>query len=392
MFIVNYSSSQWTQISTIGNNELRAVKFFNEFTGIVVGEGGIWRSTNSGVNWVQTLSDRRINGLSFVDNNNGYAVGDSGKIYRTIDGGINWTQQGLGVTTNNLYAVCFSTNTRCNIAGVNGIILRSLNGGASWSIQGIGGPDIFSIIMNTPGEGYTFGSLSSEVVRSTVNGGTNWVTLLNITGNSCYDGTFLSNAGTLIVAGSNGRIRKTTNYGQNWSFPQSNVSIDLRAVYFIDELEGYITGNSGTILKSSNAGANWTIQISPTSNDLHDIYFIDQQTGWAVGTNGVVIKTGSPVGIQQSYSAVVSEFTLFQNYPNPFNPATDIRFYIPVSDWVRVSIYDVKGDKLAELLNGVLQAGFHRLRFETDCLPSGIYFCKLYFKGNMKVIKLVLIK
>ena len=51
------------------------------------------------------------------------------------------------------------------------------------------------------------------------------------------------------------------------------------------------------------------------------------------------------------YGDQPSEIVLYQNYPNPFNPSTQISFALPVSEHVELSIYNVSGQKVAELLN-----------------------------------------
>ncbi|MCI0448212.1 MAG: YCF48-related protein [Chlorobi bacterium] len=385
-------NAQWVQIATIGNNDLRGVKFFNEHTGIVVGQGGIWRSTNSGVNWTQVLPEQNLNALSFYDINNGFVVGDTGKIYRTYDNGLTWPRLGIGITTNNLYGVSFSTMNRCHAAGVGGIIMRTLNGGTTWSTLFWSGQDIYSVIMNYDGVGLTFGSANNEVIISTANGGTNWLTILNSPGNNCYDGTFLNNTANVLVIGNNGRIRKTTNYGLNWSFPQSNVSVNLNAVTFINASEAYIVGNSGVIIKSTDVGVNWTSQTSGTTSNLKDISFINQQIGWTVGNNGTVLRIGIPVSITKTGEVLPNEFRLYQNYPNPFNSETKIKFALPTDDFIDMSLYDITGRKVEDLLSKFLKAGFYEIHLSGNNFSSGIFFCRTNGQSHNGIIKLILIK
>ena len=55
--------AQWSQISTVQTTRLTAVNFFDSNTGVVAGYGGIWRSTNGGVNWIQVLTGPNLNSL-----------------------------------------------------------------------------------------------------------------------------------------------------------------------------------------------------------------------------------------------------------------------------------------------------------------------------------------
>lgn len=68
------------------------------------------------------------------------------------------------------------------------------------------------------------------------------------------------------------------------------------------------------------------------------------------------------------------DFVLEQNFPNPFNPSTAIRFYLPASNEVNLSVYDSQGRLINELHNGSLEAGSHEFMFDASGLPSGSYF------------------
>ena len=71
------------------------------------------------------------------------------------------------------------------------------------------------------------------------------------------------------------------------------------------------------------------------------------------------------------------QFFLDQNFPNPFNPATTIRFSIPQSQQVSLTVYNNLGKKVAELLDTRLNAGNHTVQFRGDNLSSGVYYYTL---------------
>jgi hypothetical protein len=75
-------------------------------------------------------------------------------------------------------------------------------------------------------------------------------------------------------------------------------------------------------------------------------------------------------------AGVPEAFVLDQNFPNPFNPSTTIRYGVPFRSAVRLSVYNLSGERVAELVQGTQDAGFHEARWSTD-LASGIYFCRL---------------
>ena len=86
------------------------------------------------------------------------------------------------------------------------------------------------------------------------------------------------------------------------------------------------------------------------------------------------------------------KFELFQNYPNPFNPATKIKFGIPKAGKVVLSVYNLLGQKVAELLNAELPAGYHSIIFDAGKLSSGIYIYKLKVGEYTASKKAVLLK
>jgi hypothetical protein len=86
----------------------------------------------------------------------------------------------------------------------------------------------------------------------------------------------------------------------------------------------------------------------------------------------------------QNTSAVVAElraqpavFSLTQNYPNPFNPSTAINYYLPLSSYVTVKIYDELGREVQTLVDEVKPEGNYTVKFDANSLPSGVYFCRL---------------
>lgn len=79
-----------------------------------------------------------------------------------------------------------------------------------------------------------------------------------------------------------------------------------------------------------------------------------------------------PPGID-NFDTVPSQFTLFQNYPNPFNNRTVIRFGLPETSTVRVTVHDLQGRKIALLVDEKMDAGYHHVAWQAD-VSSGLYF------------------
>lgn len=86
------------------------------------------------------------------------------------------------------------------------------------------------------------------------------------------------------------------------------------------------------------------------------------------------------------------KYELAQNYPNPFNPMTTIKFGLPENSQVMLTIYNALGEKIAELINTTLEAGYHKVDFDASNLPSGIYLYKINAGNFVETRKMMLIK
>ncbi len=89
---------------------------------------------------------------------------------------------------------------------------------------------------------------------------------------------------------------------------------------------------------------------------------------------------------------VPTDYLLHQNYPNPFNPATQLRFGLPQTAQVRLTVFDVLGREVAVLVDERLPAGWHEAVFEAGDLPSGVYLYQLEAEGRMLARTMLLLK
>jgi lysophospholipase L1-like esterase len=94
----------------------------------------------------------------------------------------------------------------------------------------------------------------------------------------------------------------------------------------------------------------------------------------ASDTLGIVTTT---TGIEERKTSGPSRFMLCQNFPNPFNPVTQIRYSVPESGPVSLTVSNVLGETIATLFDGFQEAGDHRATFDGNGLSDGVYFYRL---------------
>jgi hypothetical protein len=89
---------------------------------------------------------------------------------------------------------------------------------------------------------------------------------------------------------------------------------------------------------------------------------------------------------------IPNDFGLRQNYPNPFNPSTTIRYELPKSSIVRLSVYDILGREVSVLVNGRKDPGVYEVKFDPLGLASGVYFYRLQAGDFTQTKRLLLLR
>lgn len=267
-----------------------------------------------------------------------------------------------------------------------------------------------------------------DIITQKINssGATSWIKRFDVLGNSTdYTKSIgIDNNNNVYITGissmgsvTNGVAIKYNNqgdlvwyktYGYNESGSYTNVFskglVDISGNLFIT---GYYLSNAQNFnintLKYNSAGdLQWNITYNGTANDtdqavtslFDDGKIVITGTSENTGTNFdiVTIKYAELTGIQQTNSRIPDEYSLSQNYPNPFNPVTNIKFSIPKNGNVKLTVFDITGKVIAELVKENLNAGEYKIDFDASGLSSGVYFYKLHAEGFSETRKMILVK
>jgi len=114
--------------------------------------------------------------------------------------------------------------------------------------------------------------------------------------------------------------------------------------------------------------------------------------GWAVEKWLFDGDLHNLLSIEQITASIPASFDLRQNYPNPFNPATTIEFDILKTGHVALEIYNLRGQKVASLIDESMSPGTYKAVFDGSGLASGVYFYKLKTETFTSVKKMTLLK
>ena len=97
------------------------------------------------------------------------------------------------------------------------------------------------------------------------------------------------------------------------------------------------------------------------------------------------------VALEERETTVLNQFTLWQNYPNPFNPTTTIKFSLPVQSDVHLSVINMLGQVVKEIVMGKYEAGVHQVTLNSSNLASGVYIYRLSTSSGLVLTKKLLV-
>ena len=139
-----------------------------------------------------------------------------------------------------------------------------------------------------------------------------------------------------------------------------------------------------TIPVTMNTGRGDRVKVG-----INDIQLIDQ--------NGESIPVNAKGDGSVALELIPMKYALYQNFPNPFNPVTEIQFDIPDISTVELVVYNLMGQEVRRLVNGEIQAGYHRIVWDGlnnrgESVSTGVYIYSLISPSFHSTKKMVLLK
>ena len=108
--------------------------------------------------------------------------------------------------------------------------------------------------------------------------------------------------------------------------------------------------------------------------------------------NNVTLESTIPTSVEEDLSVGPISIVLGQNYPNPFNPSTNIHFTVKSAGAVKISVYDIAGQKIATLVDGVKTPGNYIVKWNAKGVASGSYLCVMENGGKTLSRKMTFMK
>lgn len=292
----------------------------------------IIRSMDGGQTWddvLDTLSELFfVNQLLVFDTNKVVLLSTANKWFITNDGGQNWELY-------TAYTAPINTTTRrlndtCAIYGSIGKIRFTEDKGESWQ-QYYSSVDPWSISAQSLDSIYY---VASDIAGS-------------------YFACYFRQSNTHILKG---------------------LSWEPKGIYAFSKNEIYVTGGGGRIAKTTDLGNSWTYCFIPETNYLFDINFINDSIALIGGNHGVLVKWNKNSHFSGLSLEDSEQFgTNISILPNPSEQFQTIDFHESIKEILSVKIIDLSGKIIKDVFNGVLNENESKITIDISSLAVGSY-------------------
>lgn len=384
------------------------VTFVSPTTGWVVNlSGEIFKTTDGGQTWTRrvVLQTRMgdpvwFRSVGFANEEVGWAgsLSEGHVLYETRDGGETWDDISHKITGAAMAGICglWVVNEHV-IYGVGRYnsparVLKSTDGGETWVAKGVSplAETLVDVFFFDEDHGFIVGGdhptlgQGHAVVLETVDGGDTWE-VRHRSSEEAEWGWKISfptpQTGYVSVERPNGaKVLKTTDGGQTWSeIHRIPGSRPLQGLVFVTEEVGWATGR-GTAFTTTDSGDTWE-PVVEMDGRINRFRMVNDTLGYAVGQR-VYKFTGVVVTGREETPAPEVGLRLDGNFPNPFAASTEITYTLRQRAYVRLTVYDLLGRRMATLVEAYQGAGAHRAAWDGATeggatVRPGFYFYRL---------------
>ncbi len=327
-------------------------KFITSLTAYTEGSNILYRTTNGGMDWQAFPTSVGLDGFLLFPSNDTILTITSGRYARTVDGAKSWN-------------LLFPPN---DVTKNGGAFADSKTGYVVGDLTGIAGhPD----------------RLAAGYCQKTTDAGATWGQMYTALPSDLQCCQVL-NVNTVVVAGSNRVIGRTTDGGVTWDslFIGDKHSL-YEAVSFCDSLHGLIVGaattTSGIVLATNDGGNAWQRQYLSNVPWLTGVAMLNDSVAIICGLGNIYRTTTGG-----NFSSVTNQSYNFQLqvYPNPSSTSVTIQYQLPSVSQVSFNFYDILGNTVGVINSGIQGVGSHQVVFDCSSLANGAYHFSITAGSN----------
>ncbi len=148
-----------------------------------------------------------------------------------------------------------------------------------------------------------------------------------------------------------------------------------------DTIPNFIYDTTKIIAVTSDT--TFSLLLTSNNNMYFKITAIDNQNNQSPASEEAAILVTS----SNDHKLIANDYRFYQNYPNPFNPSTTLSYRLKENSYVRLVIYDIKGERVTELVNNYQPKGYYEVDWNAkgNGLSSGIYLFKIEIRNENNI-------
>ena len=386
-FIGRAQSISWEHVGPVTSRTYTLLMLFDGSI-LLSTDRGIFRSDDDGSSWV--LVDSTLQGHNqFVQGSNGTILGKLTSVIASRDNGLTWSSliddqepmHDVAVGHDGAYYYSMGHTFFCGgsseCTSLTGGLHKSIDQGVSWSKVAFPDTTVSDLVVAENGRLYAEVLLSEgSSIAYSDDGGASW-NLHLMEGLAIWNLNRHPN-GTLFAATSSGvrRFDEATHSLQHVGLSGDIWVVDISAR---GHLYAYTSTHEG--FWSQDEGRTWEpLHLPEEALIWQDGFFSETPSGFLLygSANGVYRSSAAIVVAVEENAPRPEQFaTLGENFPNPFQISTTIPFSLDRPGHVRVEVINLLGEQVAVLMERIVPAGNHEVRWFPADTASGVYFYRL---------------